>query len=72
MAYQYKMTQVPDNTKDVASHLQTLANQETQGGWEFYRVDTIGIASNPGCLGSLFGQKESYQQHFVVTFRKSV
>jgi hypothetical protein len=83
---QYKMIQIPPNikisskkllgntpkTNEVASkYLEHVVNQEAQEGWEFQRVDTIGVAANPGCLMSLFGAKETMTYYYVITFKKN-
>ena len=79
MNWIYQMVQIPPNismrSKDVrgqeaAAYLQDLANQMSRDGWEFYRVDTVGVVTSPGCLGSLFGAKTALTEYFVVTFRR--
>jgi hypothetical protein len=79
MSYQYKMMQVPPvirvKAKDyqggeAAAYLEEIVNQQSQAGWEFYRVDTIGVQSDPGCLGALFGKKSETIDYYVITFRK--
>lgn len=78
--YEYKMVQIPPaisvnareaRGQEAAYYLQGVVNEHAAQGWEFYRVDTIGVVTNPGCLGSLLGQKQSVIDYFVVTFRKS-
>jgi len=39
-------------------------------GWEFYRVDTIGMIEKPGCLAALFGARAGNFDYYVVTFRR--
>lgn len=78
MPYEYRMVQIPPNIEvrgvergnEAAQYIQTIANQQAQDGWEFYRVDTIGVAISPGCLGPLFGRSTEYTNYYVVTFRK--
>jgi hypothetical protein len=79
MSYQYKMVQVPPIIKikskehhggEAAAYLEEIVNQYAQKGWEFYRVDTLGVHTTPGCLASLFGRKEELIEYYVVTFRK--
>lgn len=79
MSYQYKMMQVPPVIKlkakdrqggEAASYLEQIVNQEAQSGWEFYRVDTIGVYTQAGCIASLFGSKDELIEYYVVTFRK--
>lgn len=75
--YDYRMVQVPPNISvrkstgnDAAMYLQTIASEQAAQGWEFYRVDTIGVAVDPGCLGMLLGQRQALTQYYVVTFRR--
>lgn len=79
--YEYKMVQIPPNIQvkakehkgnEAASYLESIANEYAKGGWEFQRVDTIGVAVAPGCSGGAKGQKESFSQFYVITFRKPV
>lgn len=78
MSYEYMMVQVPPNIvvrgapkgQEAAYYLQDLVNKEAQNGWEFYRVDTVGVVENPGCLGALLGQKATYTEYYVITFRR--
>ncbi|MEM4723488.1 MAG: hypothetical protein QXP01_00575 [Candidatus Hadarchaeum sp.] len=80
MTYEYKMVQIPPTIKvkgaatgqEAAVYLQDLANQMAADGWEFYRVDTVGVVIAPGCLGSLLGKREELVHYFVVTFRRPV
>ncbi len=81
MTYEYKMVQIPPNIRVSASvergqeaawYLQDLVNRLAKEGWEFYRVDTVGVISEPGCLGQLLGQKATLVEYFVVTFRRPV
>ncbi len=78
MVYQYKMIQIPPSVTveraergtEAASYLQRIANEQAKNGWDFYRVDEIGVEVKPGCLAALFGGKASYTQYYVITFRK--
>ena len=65
--YEYKMVQVPPNIvvqaeeqqgQEAAHFLQALANKWAREGWEFYRVDTVGVVTPAGCLGALLGQPD--------------
>jgi len=76
--YQYKMVQIPPNisvkAKDnkngiAAQYLESVVNEFAQEGWEFQRVDTIGIEEKPGCFG---GNKLGVVNYYVITFRKEV
>jgi len=56
---------------EAAAYLEFIANSQAAEGWEFYRVDEVGVLAKPGCLGALFGRKEEYALYYVVTFRRS-
>lgn len=47
-----------------------LINQEANGGWEFYSMENIAVTQNPGCLASLFGQKEAIVYFNMLVFVK--
>ena len=77
--YEYKMIQIPPNVavemkrhkgNEAAAYMEQVVNEYAQQGWEFYRVDPVGVSLSPGCLASLFGQKEQQVQYHVITFRK--
>jgi hypothetical protein len=78
MAYTYTMIQIPQTIavqgkgadQAAAAYIENTVNQMASQGWELYRIDPVNIATNPGCLGSLFGQKTSYQTYSVITFRR--
>ena len=74
MAYVYRMVQVPpiisirakeDTGREAAAYMEAIANDHARQGWEFYRVDTIGVHLKPGCLAALFGQKEQIISYYV-------
>jgi len=77
--YQYKMVQVPPNIEvqarehrgnEAAAYLEGVVNSNAGQGWEFYRVDAIGVSVRPGCLAGLLGGKRVTSTYYVVTFRK--
>lgn len=79
MAYEYKMIQVPPSIvvkerehrgQEAAHYLESIVNEQAATGWEFYRVDSIGVVTKPGCLGGLLGAKEALREFYVVTFRR--
>jgi hypothetical protein len=79
MSMVYKMVQIPPNISvsdrdqhgnAAAAYLEGVVNQLAAQGWEFLRIDTIGVHVQPGCLLSLLGQKTSVTSYYVVTFRK--
>ena len=77
--HQYKMVQVPPNIEvqakqhkgnEAAAYLENVVNSYALDGWEFYRVDAIGVKVMPGCLAGLFGKKEAFSTYYVITLRK--
>lgn len=79
MTYEYKMIQIPPNISvqakshkgnEAAAYLQNVVNNEATEGWEFYRVDSIGVEVQPGCLAGLFGQRSEGTTYHVITFRR--
>ena len=79
MAYKYQMVQAPpailvkskEHTGgEAATYLQGIVNQMAEQGWEFYRVDPIGVQVQPGCLAGLLGQSVQERTYYVVTFRR--
>lgn len=79
-SYEYYMVQVPSNFSinanqatgsEIATYVQEWANRlASSGGWEFYRIDTMGVTTNPGCLSSLFGAQQSFTQYSIMTYRR--
>ncbi|MDN3518064.1 DUF4177 domain-containing protein [Aquisalimonas lutea] len=77
--YQYKMVQIPPNIavkmkahkgNEAAAYLEQVVNEYAAQGWEFFRVDSIGVSLQPGCFDALSGKKEENSQYHVITFRK--
>lgn len=81
MKYTYKMVQIPPNISisakqhkggEAAVYLQDVVNEHADDGWEFQRVDQIGVNVKPGCLSGLLGQKTGFSYYYVISFRKEV
>ncbi len=78
MSFEYKMVQIPPNVSvqaqaqgnEAAGYMQSVVNSEATEGWEFYRVDSIGVEVQPGCLGGLFGREAEGSVYYVITFRQ--
>jgi hypothetical protein len=77
--YQYKMVQVPPNIEvqanthrgdEAAAYLENIVNTHARDGWEFYRIDPLGVNVKPGCIAGLLGQKEASITYYVISFRK--
>ena len=75
--YTYKMVQIapniqnlprgfwgttPDSSQLAAAYLEKIVNEWAAQGWEFHRVDSLGITENPGCFQ--FGVPTT--RHFYV------
>lgn len=80
MSYEYRMIQIPPSIsvpakewrgQEAAFYLQSIANEQAAQGWEFYRVDRVGVVVQPGCLAALLGARQSLIEYFVVTFRRA-
>jgi hypothetical protein len=65
------MGKAPDTSQAAAAYLETTVNQMASQGWEFHRIDPIGVGSKPGCLLGLIGFKATIETFYVITFRKS-
>lgn len=78
MTFEYMMLQMPPNIalsggnvqgNEAAAYLQKIVNEQAFKGWEFYRVDVLGVQTPAGCLG---GGTPNLRQYYVVTFRKPI
>jgi hypothetical protein len=88
MAFTYKMVQIPsriqatgkDANNAAANYVETIVNQMAIDGWEFHRIDQIGVLENPGCgqailrmiTFGLFGATPVYINYSVISFRRQV
>lgn len=79
MMYEYKMIQIPPNIavqmkahkgNEAAAYLENIVNEYASQGWEFQRIDSIGIQVQPGCWDALRGKKAVDNSYYVITFRK--
>jgi len=76
--YQYKTVQVPQSisvkkglqSTAAAVYLGDVISNESAQGWEFYSVETIGVMVPAGCLLAFFGAKPTFNNYYVVVFRK--
>jgi hypothetical protein len=77
--YEYRMVQIPPNImvsrgtakgNEAARYLERIVNEQARQGWGFVRVDTIGVQTPPGCLGSILGGQVTTLNYYVITFRK--
>jgi len=58
--------------KGVADQFTIFVDTHADGGWEFYRTDSVPYEVSPGCLSAAFGVKSTYGYATIVTFRKKV
>lgn len=74
------MVQVPPNISvqlkdhkgnEAAVYLEGIINEYASKGWEFYRIDSIGVQVQPGCFDALFGKKVESNIFYVISFRKA-
>jgi len=79
MKYEYRMVQIPPNVavdaakhkgNEAAAYLQEVVNTHAKDGWEFYRIDRIGVVTKPGCLDGLVGKKDELNHYYVISFRR--
>lgn len=75
--YEYKMIQLPrtfvlkqDTGNEIADYLQRLATQHAVHGWEFHRIDSVGVAVQPGCLPAFMGVPKTMSYYNIATFRR--
>lgn len=75
--YRYHMVQIPPRLllkeskgDDAARYMEKVVNGMASKGWEFWRVDSIGVDVEPGCVGFLLGRQRSRATYHVVTFRR--
>ena len=75
--YEYKMVQIPPNivverkrseSSAAALYLEKIVNEYAAQGWEFHRIDSIGVELNAGCL--TFFSREQISHYYVITFRR--
>ncbi|MFP3350122.1 hypothetical protein R0K04_01760 [Pseudoalteromonas sp. SIMBA_153] len=73
------MVQIPPNIavqmkahkgNEAAAYLETVVNKYANAGWDFQRVDSIGVQVQPGCFDALRGKKAVDSSYYVITFRK--
>lgn len=81
MKYTYKMVQIPPNISvearkhkgnEAAAYLQEVVNAHAEDGWEFQRIDSIGVQTTAGCLAALFGKKTEFSHYHVISFRREL
>lgn len=77
--YIYKMVQVPPNIEvrakehrgnEAAVYLENVVNSYAEDGWEFYRIDTVGVSVKAGCFDALLGKKNMLSSYYVISLRK--
>jgi len=77
MSYEYKVVQTPpniiaqkeaDQSQAAAAYLEKLVNDLAEEGWEFYRIDNMGVMAPAGCLNA--GSKGIPTTYNLVTFRR--
>lgn len=55
-------------------YLKNIVNRHAAEGWEFHRVDEIGVRVEPGCLMgivlALQGRRARLVIYYVISFRR--
>ncbi len=59
-----------ESATEVSKQLQVIINNHAGNGWEFHQLSEVNIEVAPGCLGGLFGAKETYEKFDQIIFRK--
>lgn len=80
--YEYHMIQVPPTISvkagqsggAAAVYLQAIVDEFAVDGWEFYRIETIGILEKLGCgcLAFILRMRPSVRNLYVVVFRRPI
>jgi hypothetical protein len=60
-----------DPGQTIAEYVESEIGSYASQGWEFYRMDAVNVTEKPGCLGALFGQKETTTAYNMMTFRRT-
>jgi hypothetical protein len=61
----------PDPSQAAAQYLESAVNNMAKDGWNFERVDQIGVTTRPGCLaGGLGSSATQHLTYYVITFSK--
>lgn len=77
--YIYRMVQVPpdveinsasDRGHAAELYLTSLTAEMGHEGWDFFRIDTIGVVERPGCMARLLGFGATVTYYYVVAFRR--
>ena len=53
-----------------AEYLGERINHFAKYGWQFLRIDQIGVYKKRGCIAALFGQSGQLTLHYVATFQR--
>lgn len=61
----------PDPGQTIAGYIEGEIASHASEGWEFYRMDVVNVTEKPGCLGDLFGHKETTTAYNMMTFRRT-
>jgi hypothetical protein len=59
--------QTPDPSQVAAAYLEKVVSEWATQGWDFHRVDALGVTSHPGCL--TFGRPTT-DLYYVITFKQ--
>jgi hypothetical protein len=75
--YDYRVVPLSITTDSVGSEAHVAAErvrrvvaQMAAEGWDFYRIDTVGVEVRPGCLGAILGQTSAERSCSLAIFRR--
>ncbi len=81
--FEYKCFQLPSvlffdaafrkqhGNQSIAKYIEQIIQRESVNGFEFYSTNQITELQQPGCMASLFGQKETVITYSVLVFRRN-
>jgi hypothetical protein len=75
--YDYRVVPLSITTESVGSEAHVAAErvgrvvaQMAAEGWDFYRIDAVGVEVRPGCLGAILGQTSAERSCSLAIFRR--
>ena len=66
----FKQKKAP-SAAEVKKAFDDLLARELSVGWEYVRLDSVPVQTNPGCLGAFSGQKPQIHYYTLAVFRRA-
>lgn len=60
----------PDRALEASKQLEEQINKLVLDGWEYVRVENVGVLSAPGCLTAFFGHEATYERMDMIVVRR--